>query len=339
MNPNNGEVLAMASSPGFDPNDFIEGISEADWKGMVSSKDRPLQPRAVAGQYPPGSVFKIVVALAGLEEGIINPQEEITCTGRYTMGSRTYRCWRRYGHGRIDFHRALVESCDVYFYRVGRRLGVDKIGHFARMCGLGKPTDFELGCEKMGLIPTRQWKLKRWGTSWQPGETISTAIGQSFVLVTPVQTARLISAVFNGGYLYRPKVIKWIGKKGKRLHTFSPQVMGELKAKQENLELIKNALIGVVNEPQGTATMARIEEISVAGKTGTAQVVNLETGKLLGKGGEIPLEFRDHAWFAAVAPAAKPSLALAIIVEHGGHGGSSAAPIARQLIAAYLGKY
>ena len=257
---------------------------------------------------------------------------------KYTLGSHTYRCWRKHGHGRVDFHRALVESCDVYFYRVGRRLGVDTIARYAHMCGLGKRTDFELGSEKMGLIPTSKWKLKRWGIPWQTGETISTSIGQSFVLVTPLQTARLIAAIFNGGVLYQPKVIKWVGKNEKRIHTFSPTKMGELKIRQENLELIKKALIGVVNEPRGTGTRARVGGVIVAGKTGTAQVVSLETEKALDKEGGVPLEFRDHAWFAAIAPADSPSLAVVALVEHGGHGGSAAAPIARQMIAAYFGK-
>ena len=212
MNPSNGEILALASSPTYDPNVFISGIDRSEWLRIASSREHPLQNRAIAGQYPPGSVFKIVVALAGLEEGLVNPQEEVSCTGGFTVGSYTHRCWKKGGHGGVNFHRALVESCDVYFYKLGRRLGVDRIAHYANMCGLGMKTDFDLGAEKEGLIPTSKWKLKRFGEPWQAGETVSVAIGQSYVLVTPLQMARLIGAVFNGGTLYQPKVIQRVGK-------------------------------------------------------------------------------------------------------------------------------
>jgi len=337
LNPNNGEILALASSPAFDPNLFIGGIEKAQWERMVSSKDYPLQNRAISGQYPPGSVFKIVVALAGLEEGIINPEEEILCNGSYTLGSRTYRCWKKHGHGNVNFHRALKESCDIYFYKRGKRLGVDKIAYYARMCGLGKKTNFDPNNEKAGLIPTSQWKLKRWGTPWQAGETVSISIGQSFVLVTPLQMARLISAIFNGGNIYQPKIIRWVGKENTRVYQFSPNLMARIKASPENLELIKDSLIGVVNEPHGTGSRARVKGITVAGKTGTSQVIALEAEKDLSDGGEIPPEFRDHAWFVSVAPADRPRLALSILIEHGGHGSSAAAPIAREMTEAYLG--
>ena len=208
LDPQDGEVLAMASAPAFDPNSFIGGIGRSDWVRMISDKDYPLQNRAISGQYPPGSIFKIVVALAGLEEGLIDPQEELFCNGTYTLGNHSYRCWRKQGHGKISLERALIESCDVYFYKIGKRLGVDKIAQYAEMCGLGKRTGFELGSEKEGLIPTSDWKLRRWGIPWQAGETISMAIGQSFTLVTPIQMARVIGAVFGDGALYQPKVIK-----------------------------------------------------------------------------------------------------------------------------------
>jgi penicillin-binding protein 2 len=283
-------------------------------------------------------VFKIVVGLAGLEEEVIDPKEEIFCNGRFSIGNRTYQCWKKHGHGKVSFHKALVESCDVYYYKLGKRLGVDKIAHYARMLGLGKKSDFNLGSERGGLIPTSKWKLERWGTPWQAGETVSTAIGQSFVLVTPLQMVRLISAIFNGGHIYQPKVIKWVGKEEKKTYRFSPKSVRQLKAKQENLELIKSALTGVVNEPHGTGSRARVKGMLVAGKTGTAQVINLKMEKSLNNGGEIPPEFRDHAWFVAIAPLENPKLALAILIEHGGHGGSAAAPIAKEMITAYLGK-
>jgi penicillin-binding protein 2 len=337
INPNNGEILALASSPAFDPNLFIGGINKKEWQRMRSSKDFPLQNRAISGQYPPGSVFKIVVALAGLEEGIIVPQEEIVCTGNFTVGNRTYRCWREHGHGKVNFNRAIVESCDTYFYRLGRRLGVDKIAHYSLLCGLGKKTGIDLDYEQEGLIPTNEWKLRRWGVEWQGGETISLSIGQSFSLVTPLQMAGLISTVFNGGYMYQPKVIKWVGKEKRKFYRFAPTKRGQIQPKDENMTLLRDALIGVVNARHGTGARARHKKLIVAGKTGTAQVINLDTQKDLGEGDEIPLEFRDHAWFVAIAPVERPKLALAVLLENGGSG-SVAAGIAKTMIRAYFGK-
>jgi penicillin-binding protein 2 len=337
MNPMDGEILAMASAPAFNPNAFIEGIDKDEWLRLTTSQDYPLENRAIQGQYAPGSTFKIVMALAGLEEGVIDPQEEVFCGGSFKLGDHVFHCWRKQGHGWVDFHRALVESCDVYFYKVGKALGVDKIAHYARMCGLGQPTGFELGSEKGGLIPTSQWKLKRFGIPWQQGETISTAIGQGFVLVTPLQMARLIGAFFNGGILYEPKVVKWVGKEGKDSFRFAPRQVGKITAKEEHLALIRDALAGVVNEPHGTGSKARMKGMTVAGKTGTAQLITLEKEKHFGKGNEVPSEYKDHAWFVAVATVENPVLAIAVLVENGGHGGSAAAPIAAELIKTYLG--
>ncbi|MBW1705486.1 MAG: penicillin-binding protein 2 [Deltaproteobacteria bacterium] len=338
MNPNNGEILAMASTPSFNPNVFIRGIDMATWKGISTSKDFPLQNRALCGQYPPGSVFKIIVALAGLEEGVIDPEEELVCNGVYTLGRHKYHCWKKHGHGKVKLHRALRESCDIYFYKIGKRLGVDRIARYAKRFGFGKTTGFDAGREKIGLIPTSQWKLKRFGVPWQTGETISTAIGQSFVLVTPIQMATMISTVFNGGDVYRPQVTRRVEKiNGEKLFEFAPELIGKAGIKHEYLELVKNGLIAAVNEPHGTGWRTKLKDVTVAGKTGTAQVVALDKGKVLNQGGEVPLEFRDHAWFVGIAPAERPEIALAIVIEHGGHGGSAAAPIAKKMITAYLG--
>jgi len=338
VDPDNGEVLALASSPSFDPNLFVMGIDKATWREISTSGGYPLQNRALTGQCPPGSVFKIIVALAGLEEGVVNPEEEVFCNGVYTLGKHKFRCWKKWGHGNVKLHRALVESCDVYFYTMGKRLGVNKIARYAKMFGLGNRTGFDAGKERGGLIPTSKWKLKRFGVPWQAGETISTSIGQSFVLVTPVQMATLISAVFNGGILYRPKVTKWVGdSQDQRICEFSPEVMGKVEVKQEYLELVKKALIGVVNEPHGTGWRTKLKDITVAGKTGTAQVVKLKKEKELDDAGGVPWKYRDHAWFVAVAPAERPRIALAVVIEHGGHGGSAASPIAKEIIKAYLG--
>lgn len=337
MDPRDGEILALASSPGYDPNLFIGGIDKVSWERIASSKDFPLQNRALSGQYPPGSVFKIIVALAGLQEGVIDPQEEFFCNGAYTLGRRKYRCWKEYGHGKISLRRALVESCDVYFYNLGRRLGVDKIAYYAKKFGLGRKTGFDAAREKEGLVPTREWKLRKLGEPWQAGETVSLSIGQSFILVTPIQMVNVISAIFNGGGLYQPQVTKWVGKsEADKVYEFSPKLMQRLGIKQEHLEFVKKALIDAVNEPRGTGSKARVKNITVAGKTGTAQVVTLEERKGPDDEDEVPFELRDHAWFVAVAPAESPRIAVAVLVEHGGHGGSGAAPIAKEMIKAYL---
>ncbi|MFC1863405.1 penicillin-binding protein 2 [Thermodesulfobacteriota bacterium] len=336
MDPNSGEVLALVSSPAFDPNLFVGGIDKKRWEEMISNKDFPLQNKAISGQYSPGSVFKIVISLAGLEEGVIDPEEEIFCPGYYRLGNRTYHCWKKSGHGNVNFHKALRESCDVYYYEIGKRLGVDKIAYYANRFGLGKKTDFDLDYEKEGLIPTREWKLKKRGVPWQKGETIILSIGQSFLLTTPLQMVRVISAIFNGGIIYQPKIVTWV-EKDEKITQFSPNVTGRLDAEPENLEFIKNALIGVVNEEHGTGGVSRIKGIVVAGKTGTAQVITLEAEKRLNEEGDIPDEFKDHAWFVAIAPANEPKLAISVLIEHGGHGGSAAAPIAREMLKKYLG--
>jgi penicillin-binding protein 2 len=340
LNPNNGEILAMASSPCFDPNLFIGGIDRTTWEKIVSSESFPLQNRVLSGQYPPGSIFKIVIALAGLEEGIIDPEEELFCNGTYSLGEHTYRCWRKHGHGMVNLRRALVESCDVYFYKMGKRLGVDNIARYARRLGLGKETGFSVGQEKEGLIPTSKWKLKRFGVPWQLGETISMSIGQSFVLVTPIQVASMIAAVFNGGFIFKPQVTKQAGKEGDdKGYNFRPQMVQSAGFKKEHLDFVKSALVGAVNDTRGTGWRAKLKDITVAGKTGTAQVITLEKDKEKDfKADEIPPRLRDHAWFVAVAPAEKPRIALAIIIENGGHGGKVAAPIGKKMIMSYLGK-
>jgi penicillin-binding protein 2 len=337
MNPMNGEILAMASSPTFNPNDFARGMDKKGWEQIVSNLRFPLQNRATTGQYPPGSLFKIVVALAGLEEGIIDPQEKIHCLGSHYFQGRTYRDWKEEGHGSIDLHKALVESCDVYFYKMGQRIGIDTIARYARLLGFGQRTGLRLGDEKPGLIPDREWKLTHWHVPWQEGETLSVAVGQSFTLITPIQMARFISALFNGGILYRPQVTKSVGKgDGNAVFTFQPDVIGRWSLRDENMELVKTALLGVVNEPRGTGRRARSNTIQVAGKTGTAQVIALpEEGEAVEEE-EVPYKFRDHSWFVAVAPGQQPVIALSIIVEHGGMGGATAAPIARTILEGYF---
>ncbi len=335
VEPGTGRILAMASRPSFDPNIFIRGIDQSTWKAIVSSKDYPLQNRAVSGIFPPGSVFKIVVALAALEEGIIDPDEPVICNGSFPLGDRVFRCWKKHGHGAVNLHRALVESCDVYFYKLGLALGVEKIAKFARRLGLGRVTGYDLGFEKKGLVPTKRWKLKRWGSRWQGGETATLAIGQGYLLVTPIQLVNMISAVFNGGFLYAPQVTKHVGA-DQVYYKFTPKLKSVAGVSPEHLERVRTALVGVVNDPHGTGRKAIIDGVVVAGKTGTAQVVGSE--KMEGvEEDQVPMHLRDHAWFVAVAPAESPRIAVVVLIEHGGHGGSAAAPVAREVISKYLG--
>ena len=340
MKPGSGEILAMASSPAFDPNDFAKGMDKKGWERLVSNPYFPLQNRAISGQYPPGSLFKVVVALAGLQEGVIDPNEKIFCGGSYSLKGREYRDWKKGGHGYVDLHRALVESCDVYFYKMGQKIGIDTIARYAKRLGFNCKTGLQIGDEKPGLIPDKAWKLRRWNAPWEEGETLSVAVGQSFTLTTPIQVARFMSALFNGGILFRPQATKWIGgRKKETILEFKPDVAGHWGLRKENMELVKKALIDVVNGPHGTGRRARLQRITVAGKTGTAQVIALpQEEEESVQERDIPYKFRDHAWFMAVAPAENPEIALAILVEHGGMGGVVAAPIAKDMFESYFNK-
>jgi penicillin-binding protein 2 len=333
MDVNTGEVLALASSPIFDPNNFVGGLKREIWKGLRDDPGHPLHNRAVQAAYPPGSTYKIIIALAALQEGVIKPDTRIHCPGGYFYGNRYYRCWREKGHGTVDLHRALVESCDTYFYRVGLALGVDRIAHYAKAFGLGGPVGLGLGTESKGLVPSSQWKMKRFGQSWQRGETLSVAIGQGYNLTTPFQMLRVIAAMANGGKIVHPRLVKGVEEaNGVIRQTLQPEVVGRLPFSPENLELVKQALVGVVHEGGGTGGAARTPLVTAGGKTGTAQVVALPPG--LPRDIALPPEWRDHAWFIAFAPAELPRIAVAILMEHGGHGGSAAAPVARALFEA-----
>jgi len=320
IKPDSGEILALESLPSFDPNTFSMGIAYNDWKSLMEDKKKPMLNRAVQSQYPPGSTFKIITAIAALEEGIISPDTKINCTGGIGYGRWTFGCWKKGGHGPVDFHRAIVESCDVYFYELGRRLGIDKIHKYATAFGLGRETGVELMPvkERRGLIPNTGWKREKKHLPWYLGDTYISAIGQGYVTATPIQMAAMMASFANGGNLYKPSLIK-----GRQ------ELSGTVKLKPETIEMIKKALSGVVNEPNGTAQGARSSLVVIGGKTGTAQVV----GKKKGLTGE---RFMDHAWFVAFAPVDNPEIALSVFVEHGGSGGATAAPIAKRAIEAYM---
>ncbi|MBW1981445.1 MAG: penicillin-binding protein 2 [Deltaproteobacteria bacterium] len=334
MDPNNGDILALASSPTFDQNEFVRGFSAKQWQTIVNDPARPLQNKAIQAQYPPGSTFKVVVAAAALEEHEATPDTRLVCYGRYRLGNQTYRCWRKWGHGEIALHEALVRSCDIYFYQLGQKLGVKRMAKYARKFGLGSRTGIRLKNEARGLIPTPAWKLKRFGVPWQGGENLIMAIGQGFVLVTPIQMAVLYSAIANGGKLLRPRVVqRVVSASGETLREISPEIRGSVGVSQSTLEFLQQALVGVVEDPRGTGRAARLPGIQVAGKTGTAQVVKMAKDEKKKEDlEEIPYAFRDHAWFVAYAPAEKAQIVVAVLIEHGGHGGSAAAPLARELM-------
>lgn len=335
LDPRNGEVLAIVSHPSYDPNAFTHGIGSHEWNSLVHDPDRPLIPRATQGQYPPGSTFKAVVAAAALEEGIINPFNRIHCGGSYRFGDRDFRCWKRGGHGSVNLHDALVQSCDVFFYQVGQRLGVDKIAEYARRFGLGKPTGIRLGHEKEGTIPDSEWKYSRFGEPWYGGETLSVAIGQGYVTTTPLQMAQVIAAAATG-VRYRPRLVNRVETPdGDVVESFGPEDIGSVGVRETALAQVRDALEGVVNDAHGTGKKAALADIRVAGKTGTSQVVKLGRKRLKAK--ELPREQRDHAWFVAYAPAEEPQIAVATLVEHAdGGGGAIAAPITREVLEAFF---
>lgn len=330
-----GAVVAMVSAPAFDPNWFARGLTSGEWRRLTDDQETPLHNRALQGQFPPGSTFKIVTALAALEEGVISADRRLFCGGSYEVGDRVLRCWKKYGHGHVDMHDALVQSCDVYFYRLAQRLGVDKIARYARGFGFGAPTGIELDGESPGLVPDREWKKRRFGVPWYPGETPLVAIGQGFLGVTPLQMASLAATVANGGTVYRPWFVRRVlSPEGQVMEEYGPVRKATVELKDESLAVVRRALFDVVHHQRGTAGRARSEMVEVAGKTGTAQVVQM-VGEVV-KSEDLPYEVRDHAWFVAYAPAKEPEIAVVVLVEHGGHGGAAAAPIAKEVIEAYF---
>ncbi|MCI5221295.1 MAG: penicillin-binding protein 2 [Candidatus Electrothrix sp. AR4] len=334
---NSGRLLMLASSPVLELDKFLGGISIKNWKAMLANPHHPLINKIVQGQYPPASTYKLVTAVAALAEGVITPDSSIYCPGHYRFGNRTYRCWKKNGHGAVNLKRALSESCDVYFYQVGQRLGVNRIASYAVRLGLGKKTGVEIEHEKNGLIPTSEWKMRQYNRPWQEGETLSIAIGQGFNLVTPIQLALMTATVANGGILYKPGMIETVrDPDGQVIERFQPTILDRFDDQGRNLEIIKEGLIEAVNGRRGTARRAQLENITVAGKTGTAQVVRLKQYKHL-KEEDIPYKYRDHAWFTCFAPAEKPEIAVTVLVEHGLHGGSAAAPIAKAVLEKYFG--
>ncbi len=339
LDPRSGKVLVLVSRPSPDPNVFAAGIAHEEWNELVKDPRKPLQNRAVQGQYPPASTYKVVTAIAALEEGVIEPETTVQCNGSYRLGRRRYRCWKRGGHGKVDLHRAIVESCDVYFYSAGHQLGVDRLAYYARALGAGAPTGIELGPESAGLVPTAAWKEQRTGEPWIEGETLSAAIGQGFNLWTPLQVASVYASIVNGGTRYRPYVVSRVDEaNGLGIRVVSPESLGVVPISARTLEFIRNALHGAVNEEHGTGWILRRLPggVEAGAKTGTAQVVAL-TSELEGlELEEIPEKYRDHGWMVAFAPADDPRIVVVALVEHGGFGSTAAGPVVRAVLEAFF---
>jgi penicillin-binding protein 2 len=338
IEPKTGQILALASSPSFDQTFFVGGITHEQWDLLISNPFRPMSNRAIQGEYPPGSTYKIITALAGLQEGVIDDRTTFHCPGHYRFGNRVYRCWKKGGHGKVEIIKAVEESCDVFFYQVGQRLGVDRLAWYASAFGLGTPTGIKLDQEAHGLIPTAAWKKKRTGVPWQEGETLSIAIGQGFNLATPLQMAVLVAAVANGGNRYRPMILDRIKMvDGQILQKDNPELIGKIPVSASNLDLVKLGLWKVVNGENGTARGSRLADIDISGKTGTSQVISRKEDEMLPEE-DMPAHLRAHAWFVAYAPSENPMIAVAVVVEHGEHGSGAAAPIAKEMIKTYLRK-
>ncbi len=322
MNADTGKMYALVSAPTYDTNSFTATISSKDWKKLAADQTHPLLNRVTQSAYPPGSVFKLVMAGAALSEKMMNVKETVTCTGGLRLGNHTFRCWRGGGHGAVSFRRALVESCDVYFYRLGMKLGVDRISKFSFASGFGKPTGIDLPHEKGGLIPTREWKLKTYSEKWQRGEDLNFAIGQGYTLVTPLQVARYISALINGGLLLKPQL----------LVDDAVVIQGRLPLTGKDREIIKDAMIHTVTDNGGTCWRVRTPGVVVGAKTGTAQVARLTDELKAMKDADIPYALRDHAWMSGFGEANGERFVVVVMVEHGQHGSSGAGPVVKAVL-------
>src|SRR5262249_12819012 len=336
-----GDVLALVSSPGFDPVAFSTGLSPAVWQELSTDPRHPLTDKAIAGVYPPGSTFKPVVALAALESGSITPETTVSCPGYLELGDATFHCWRKGGHGTVRLRDAIKRSCDVFFYETARRTGIDRIADMAKRLGLGAPLGLDIPGERAGLIPTREWKLATTGGSWQQGETLIAGIGQGSVLATPLQLATMAARLVTGRAVV-PHLVRADGRVRPGGDTVPPSFT-PLAVSSRSLSLVLEGMGAVVNEQGGTAYAARITDpvLAMGGKSGTSQVRRItqyERDHGMRKASEIPWKDRDHALFVAFAPVGAPRYVCSVVVEHGGEsgGGGSAvgAPICRDVLVA-----
>ncbi len=323
MDVENGDVLAIASSPSYDPNKFVRGISVPDYSELRDNNHRPLASKTVQDAYPPGSTFKIVTALAGLAAGVIGPDDTAYCPGHLEVGSRRFHCWKRSGHGHVNLENSLRDSCDVYYYELAMKVGIENIAAMGRKLGLGSAPDVPMSAVTAGLMPDKDWKRRERGAEWLIGDTVNASIGQGFVLTSPLQQAIMTARVATGREIM-PRLVRSIG--GVQAPTLGG---GDLGIDPQHLRWVRKGLISVVNSPRGTARRSRIakDEMRMAGKTGTSQVLNRVV-----RNQDVPWEERDHALFVCYAPADTPRLAVSVVVEHGGGGSATAAPVARDIM-------
>ncbi|MDI6782787.1 MAG: penicillin-binding protein 2 [bacterium] len=321
MNPNTGAILAMVSKPDFDPNQLAGIVPASVWNKIYFDPNSPLQNRAIKGLYPPGSVFKIITALAALEKKAIEPTTVIYCPGSMHLGNWTFKCWKKEGHHSVNFLTAITYSCNVYFYNAALRTDIEPMEKLAHEFGLGAPTGIDLLGEQKGLVPSRALKKKMLKEGWYPGDTAQTGIGQGLLWVTPLQMLNVVCSVANGGTVYKPYLVQAMETNdGKIIQRFPSQKVRQLSVSPENIQVVQKGMWGVVNAPGGTGGLARLPKIELAGKTGTAQNPHGKT----------------HAWFCGYGPFEKPELAVIVMVEEGGFGGTTAAPLARQLFESYF---
>lgn len=338
IDPNNGEVLAFVSKPGYDPSLFIDGIDPQNWDELNNSPDTPLNNRALRGQYPPGSTIKPFMALTGLHYGERSPSFTISDPGYFTLpgSGHQYRDWKKGGHGSVDMFKSIVVSCDTYYYGLATELGIDKIYNYLSGFGFGKKTGIDLEGETSGLLPSQEWKMKRYKQKWYAGDTVSVGIGQGYNLVTPMQLAYATATLANDGVAYKPHLVREVrsARSSENRQVVSKPEF-DLKIDPAHLDLVKRAM-AAVTQPGGTAVAAAAgAPYKIAGKTGTAQVIGIKQGATYNES-QIAERFRDHAWFIAFAPAEQPKIALVVLAENGGHGGGTAAPIARKVLDYYL---
>ena len=338
LDVNTGAVLCLLSMPGYNPEVFSRVLPKDLWDQLRNDPKKPLTNKAISNAYPPGSTWKVVTAIAALETDTITGKWMTNCAGKWKYGDREFRCWSKFGHGAVNLHKALKSSCDVFFYKVGLKTGIDEIAHWAHELGAGEKTGIDITPETKGTIPTRAWKLEKLGSKWIAGETLSCAIGQGYNLVSPIQLAQIYATIANGGTVYRPQVVARVrDADGLVVEEFKPEVVHRVEFKHDyTLPLVRQGLLAVVNEQGGTGASAKLKNYLVAGKTGTAQVKRIRA--IRHHISVMEYQHRDHAWFAAYAPYEKPEIAVAVLCEHSGHGGSTSAPVARAVLAKYFRK-
>lgn len=335
MDPKTGDILAFVSAPAFDPNIFSRGIRKSEWEALSADIRKPMQNKGLQGTYAPGSTVKPFVALTALLEGIQDPKALVRCPGYLQIGNRRFRCWREKGHGSVDMYKAIVQSCDVYFYTMGMRVGPDRLARLEKDTGLGTITGIDLPGERKGLVPDTEWKKKATKDRWYDSEKAILGIGQGAIHVTPLEMLAGYSSLASGGEVMRPRLVRKIVARDRSAREFPPQRLRKLPWKPEDVDFIRRALSGVVND-YGTGGAAKLPGIEVGGKTGTAQVATVK-GKMI-KSENLPYLLRDHAWFVAFAPVADPEIAVVTMMEHGGHGGSAAAPVVKAVMQEYFRK-